>query len=94
MLAIARGLMGSPTMLMLDEPSLGLSPLLINDIYKVLQELNQQGLTLLLAEQNVRKSLTVSRFTYVIEEGRIVLSGESGQLAQDDRVKKAYLGVV
>ncbi|MGB3865558.1 MAG: ABC transporter ATP-binding protein [Xanthobacteraceae bacterium] len=92
MLVIGRGLMAQPKLLLLDEPSLGLSPLLVQETYGALRKLNADGLTILLAEQNVKLSLAVSTRGYVIENGRIVLSGASSDLARDPATRKAYLG--
>ncbi len=93
MAAIARGLMSKPRLLMLDEPSLGLSPLLVNEIFRVIQEVHDQGVTVLLVEQNVFKTLSIADRAYVLENGRIVLSGTGASLLADDHVKKAYLGM-
>jgi branched-chain amino acid transport system ATP-binding protein len=92
MLAIARALMGQPRLLLLDEPSMGLAPLLVEDIFGTLQELNSSGLTILLVEQNVRQALKIADCAYVMETGQIVLSGPSSDLRQDSRVVEAYLG--
>jgi branched-chain amino acid transport system ATP-binding protein len=92
MLAIGRGLMAQPKLLILDEPSLGLSPLMVQETYGALRRLNAEGLTILLAEQNVKLSLAVSTRGYVMENGRIVLTGASGELARDPATRKAYLG--
>ena len=92
MLVIGRGLMAQPKLLVLDEPSLGLSPLLVQETYGALRRLSADGLTILLAEQNVKLSLAVSSRGYVIENGRIVLSGASSDLARDPATRKAYLG--
>lgn len=92
MLAIGRGLMAQPKLLILDEPSLGLSPLMVQETYAALRRLNAEGLTILLAEQNVKLSLAVSSRGYVIENGRIVLEGASEGLASDPATRKAYLG--
>jgi len=92
MLAIGRGLMALPRLLILDEPSLGLSPLMVQETYAALRRLNGEGLTILLAEQNVKLSLAVSSRGYVIENGRIVLEGASGDLVRDPATRKAYLG--
>ena len=92
MLAIGRGLMARPKLLILDEPSLGLSPLMVQETYGALRRLNADGLTILLAEQNVKLSLAVSTRGYVMENGRIVLTGASGELAHDPATRKAYLG--
>jgi branched-chain amino acid transport system ATP-binding protein len=93
MLAIARGLMANPRLLLLDEPSLGLSPLLVKNIFEIITEINKQGVTILLVEQNVYQSLHVAHRGYVLETGRVVLSGSGAQLLNDDHVKKAYLGM-
>ena len=93
MLAIARGLMGNPKMLLMDEPSLGLSPLLVKSIFEVIKEINRQGTTILLVEQNVYQSLRISHRAYVLETGRVVLSGPGPQLLEDELVKKAFLGM-
>jgi len=92
MLAIGRGLMAQPKLLILDEPSLGLSPLMVQETYGALRRLNAEGLTILLAEQNVKLSLALSRRGYVMENGRIVLTGASGDLVNDPATRKAYLG--
>ena len=92
MVAIARALMGQPRLLLLDEPSMGLAPLLVEDIFRTLQELNSRGLTILLVEQNVRQALKIADCAYVMETGQIVLSGSSSELRQDSRVVEAYLG--
>jgi branched-chain amino acid transport system ATP-binding protein len=92
MLAIARGLMGNPRLLLLDEPSLGLSPLFVKNIFDIIKEINRQGVTILLVEQNVLQSLRISHRAYVLETGRVVLSGKGEELLRDDRIKKAYLG--
>jgi len=93
MAAIARGLMSKPRLLMLDEPSLGLSPLLVGEIFRVIQEVHDQGVTVLLIEQNVFKTLKVADRAYVLENGRVVLTGKGSDLLADDHVKKAYLGI-
>ena len=92
MLAIARSLMSRPKLLMLDEPSLGLAPVVVNDVYDVIQKIKQQGVTILLVEQNAMKALEVSDRAYVISTGEIALEGKSEGLLQNDAVKKAYLG--
>ncbi len=92
MLAIARGLMGNPRLMLLDEPSLGLSPLFVKTIFDIIKEINRQGVTILLVEQNVLQSLRISHRAYVLETGRVVLSGKGEELLRDDRIKKAYLG--
>ncbi|MFT3916824.1 MAG: ABC transporter ATP-binding protein [Anaeromyxobacteraceae bacterium] len=93
MLAIGRGLMANPKVLLLDEPSLGLSPLLVKNIFSIIQEINRQGTTVLLVEQNVYQSLHISHRAYVMETGRVVLSGTGAELLADPHVKKAFLGM-
>ncbi|MGZ7031778.1 MAG: ABC transporter ATP-binding protein [Thermoanaerobaculia bacterium] len=93
MLAIARGLMANPRLLLLDEPSLGLSPLLVRSIFAIITEINRQGVTILLVEQNVYQSLHIAHRAYVLETGRVVLSGTGEQLLNDEQVKKAFLGM-
>ena len=92
MLAIGRAIMSNPKMLLLDEPSMGLSPLLVKEIFSIIKELNESGMTILLVEQNARKALAISDRAYVLETGRIVLEGNAKELLEDDAVKKAYLG--
>lgn len=93
MLAIGRALMSQPKFLMLDEPSLGLAPLLVKTIFEKIVEINRErGLTILLVEQNANRALEVSRFGYVLETGKIILSGDSAALRQNPEVKSAYLG--
>jgi branched-chain amino acid transport system ATP-binding protein len=94
MLAIARALMSSPKLLMLDEPSLGLAPLVVNQVYEVVAELRKAGQTILLTEQNARKALTVADRAYVFDLGVTVLSGSAQQLSRDERVREAYLGSI
>lgn len=93
MLAIARGLMANPRVLLLDEPSLGLAPLLVKFIFDIIQEINRQGVTVLLVEQNVYQSLRIAHRAYVLETGRVVLTGTGEALLNDDHVKKAFLGM-
>jgi branched-chain amino acid transport system ATP-binding protein len=93
MLAIARGLMANPRLLMLDEPSLGLSPLFVKNIFQTIQEINRQGVTILLVEQNVYQSLSIATRAYVLETGRVVLTGTGKDLLSNDHVKKAFLGM-
>ena len=93
MLAIARCLMGRPELIMFDEPSLGLAPALVQDLFKTIRALNARGLTVLLVEQNVVASLKLANRAYVLENGRIVMSGAGTELLADDRVRQAYLGV-
>jgi branched-chain amino acid transport system ATP-binding protein len=92
MLAIGRGLMARPRLLLLDEPSLGLAPRLVGSVFDVIRKVNKQGVTLLLIEQNAFATLQISDRAYVLENGRVVLSGPSRDLAGDEKVKKAYLG--
>jgi branched-chain amino acid transport system ATP-binding protein len=93
MCAIARGLMSKPRLLMLDEPSLGLSPILVTDIFRVITEVHDAGVTVLLIEQSVFKTLGIADRAYVLENGRVVLEGKGKDLLNDEHVKKAYLGV-
>ncbi|HVR60954.1 MAG TPA: ABC transporter ATP-binding protein [Polyangia bacterium] len=93
MLAIGRCLMGEPALIMFDEPSLGLSPLLVREVLHTIRQLNQAGLAVLLVEQNVAVSLKLSQRAYVLESGRVVLSGTGPELLADDRVRRAYLGL-
>jgi branched-chain amino acid transport system ATP-binding protein len=93
MLAIGRGLMGNPRVMLLDEPSLGLSPLLVRNIFEIIKEINLQGTTILLVEQNVFQSLRISHRAYVLETGRVVLSGTGAELLANAHVKKAFLGI-
>ena len=93
MLAIGRGLMGNPKLLLLDEPSLGLSPLFVSNIFSIIREINRQGTTILLVEQNVYQSLNIAHRGYVVETGRVVLTGPGPELLGDEHVKKAFLGM-
>jgi len=93
MLAIGRALMSRPKLLMLDEPSLGLAPLLVAGVFRTVQQINQEGVTVLLVEQNVRQSLTLAHRAYVLENGRMVMEGEGKDLIADKHVKEAYLGL-
>lgn len=92
MLAMGRALMSHPKLLMLDEPSMGLSPLLVDQVFEIIKDINKDGTTILLVEQNAGKSLAISDRAYVLETGSIVLSGTGKELAESDQVKKAYLG--
>lgn len=92
MLAIGRALMTRPSLLLLDEPSMGLAPLLVKEIFSIIQEINREGTTILLVEQNARMALQIAQQAYVLETGRIVLEGPAKELAKQEDVKKAYLG--
>ena len=93
MLAIGRGLMAEPVLLILDEPSLGLSPLLVEELFALIQNINKQGIALLLVEQNVVQSLEVAHRAYILENGSVVLDGASDHLRNDPNLKRAYLGL-
>jgi branched-chain amino acid transport system ATP-binding protein len=93
MLAIGRCLMGAPKLIMLDEPSLGLAPVVVQEVLRTIRLLNERGLTILLVEQNVAVSLKISQRAYVLENGRIVMSGPGNELLHNDRVRQAYLGL-
>ncbi len=93
MLAIARALMSSPRILLMDEPSLGLAPSLVIEVFKVINRLKEEGITILLVEQNVHMALQVADYVYVLENGRIVLEGSRDEVASSERIKKAYLGM-
>jgi branched-chain amino acid transport system ATP-binding protein len=93
MLAIGRCLMGAPELIMFDEPSLGLAPLVVQEVLHTIRVLNERGLTILLVEQNVAVSLKISNRAYVLENGRIVMSGPGAKLLHNDRVRQAYLGL-
>jgi branched-chain amino acid transport system ATP-binding protein len=92
MLAIGRGLMGKPRLLLLDEPSMGLAPLVVAQIFDIIHQVNTEGVTVLLVEQNAAQALSLAHRGYVLETGEIVLSGTGGELLADDRVRAAYLG--
>ena len=92
MLAVGRALMTKPKLLMLDEPSLGLAPLVIKDIFSIIRQIKEAGVNVLLIEQNAKAALEISDFAYVMETGTITMSGPGRELLSDDRVKKAYLG--
>ena len=93
MLAIGRCLMGNPELIMFDEPSLGLAPLVVQEVLRTIRALNEKGMTVLLVEQNVAVSLKISNHAYVLENGSIVMSGRGSDLLHDDRVRQAYLGL-
>ena len=91
MLAMGRALMSHPKLIVMDEPSMGLSPIYVNEIFDIIQKINGDGTTVLLVEQNAKKALSIAHRAYVLETGKIVLSGDAGELMNDDSVKKAYL---
>lgn len=93
MLTIGRALMSRPKFLMMDEPSLGLSPVIVGEVFRTVEVLRNEGVTILLVEQNVRKSLEIANRGYVLEHGRVVLSGGATELLEDENVKKAYIGM-
>lgn len=92
MLAVGRALMAEPKMILMDEPSMGLSPLLVKEIFSIIKEVNKKGITILLVEQNAKMALSISDRAYVLETGKITIEGPAQELLNDDRVKKAYLG--
>ena len=92
MLAIARGLMARPRILLMDEPSIGLAPMIVAEIFDIIRELNREGVTILLVEQNARMALDVAHKFYLIEGGRITFSGSPGEIEQDEVIHRAYLG--
>ena len=92
MLAMGRALMSKPSIILMDEPSMGLSPLYVSEIFDIIQEINKSGTTVLLVEQNAKKALSIANRAYVLETGKIVLSGDAKELMNNDQVKKAYLG--
>lgn len=92
MLAMGRALMSKPKLLLLDEPSMGLSPILVNEIFKIIQEINEEGVTVLLVEQNANKALSIANRAYVLETGHITVSGDAKDVASNPKVREAYLG--
>lgn len=92
MLAIGRALMAKPKLLLLDEPSLGLAPLIVKDIFSIIREINQQGTTVFLVEQNANQALAISDYAYILETGKVTLHGPAVELKNDSKVKQAYLG--
>ena len=92
MLAMGRALMAHPSLLLMDEPSMGLSPLFVSEIFKIIEQVNQQGVTILLVEQNAKKALSIANRAYVLETGHVVKSGDAKVLLDDEDIKKAYLG--
>ena len=92
MLAIARALMSNPKILLLDEPSMGLSPILVAEVFEIIQTIKKMGTTILIVEQNARMALSIANYAYVLETGRIVMQGDAKELLENDEVRKAYLG--
>ena len=92
MLAMGRALMSHPKIIVMDEPSMGLSPIFVNEIFNIIQEVSKSGTTVLLVEQNAKKALSIADRAYVLETGKIVLEGDAEVLMNDDSIKKAYLG--
>ena len=92
MLAVGRALMSRPQLLLMDEPSLGLAPLVVQDIFSIIREINRQGVTILLIEQNANMALKTADLAYVLETGSITMSGTGGELLANEKVKEAYLG--
>jgi branched-chain amino acid transport system ATP-binding protein len=92
MVAIARGMMARPRLLILDEPSLGLAPIIVREMFEIIQTINREGITVLLVEQNVQQSLKIADRAYVLENGRVVLEGAGSELLNDQRVRESYLG--
>lgn len=93
MLAIGRGLMAKPKLLLLDEPSMGLSPILVEEIFSVIKNINEEGTAILLIEQNAAKALSIAHRAYVLETGKIMLEGKAEELINNESVKKIYLGI-
>ena len=93
MLAVGRALMSNPKIILMDEPSMGLSPLLVKEIFQIIQEVHKQGITVLLVEQNAKMALSIADRAYVLETGSIAMSGDAKELLNDEKVKKAYLGL-
>ena len=92
MLAMGRALMSNPKILLLDEPSMGLSPILVSEIFDIIKSINESGVTVLLVEQNAKKALSIADRAYALETGNVVVSGKASELINDDKIKKAYLG--
>ena len=92
MLAMGRALMSKPKIVLLDEPSMGLSPILVNEIFDIIKNINKDGVTVLLVEQNANKALSIADHAYVLETGNITVSGEANDVANNPRVREAYLG--
>ena len=92
MLAMGRAMMSAPKLVVMDEPSMGLSPIMVDEVFAIIREMHQSGITVLLVEQNAKKALAVADRAYVLENGKITMSGAAAALADDDRVRRAYLG--
>lgn len=92
MLAMGRALMSRPQIILMDEPSMGLSPILVNEIFNIIESVSKSGTTVLLVEQNAKKALSIADRAYVLETGNIVMEGKAKDLLEDDSIKKAYLG--
>ena len=92
MLALARALMSRPSILLMDEPSVGLSPLIVDEIFAIIKQLNEDGMSILLVEQNATKALQVADYFYLLDQGKVTFSGTPDQLKDDDIIKRAYLG--
>ena len=93
MLAIGRAMMSRPKIMLMDEPSMGLSPLLVGEIFEIIQELNRSGMTILLVEQNAKMALSIADRAYVLERGHVVMNGQAKDMLEDDQVRRAYLGM-
>ena len=93
MLVICRSLMSNPTLLILDEPSLGLAPIIVEKVLDTLEKINEDGVTILLVEQNIRDSLNIAHRAYVLEEGKIIIEGKGRELLTNDHIKEVYLGI-
>ena len=93
MLAIGRAMMSRPKIMLMDEPSMGLSPLLVGEIFEIIQELNRSGMTILLVEQNAKMALSIADRAYVLETGHVVMNGQAKDMLGDDQVRRAYLGM-